>query len=145
MKVASESVGADGLVLGLDIKSIAPVAENTLTFLGDAFDSNIQDEVMEILPRKADVVLSDLAPSVTGVWQIDHLKQTDLVSRVIDLMPYILRHEGSAVLKVFEGEATKSIFNRVKDIFRKVFISKPPASRGKSSEVYFVCLNYRPD
>ncbi|MFQ6134298.1 MAG: SAM-dependent methyltransferase [Nitrososphaerales archaeon] len=144
MQVSSERVGPEGLVLGVDLKRIKPVAGNTLTLTGDVFDPKVQDEMLKILPRKADVVLSDLAPDVTGVWQIDHLRQMDMVSRVVDLMPYILCLGGSAVLKVFEGEATKSMFKRVTGIFDRVFISKPPASRGKSSEVYFVCLNYRP-
>ncbi len=130
--------------MGLDLKSITPVAENTQTVTGDVFDPKIQDEILKILPRKADIVLSDLSPDVTGVWQIDHLRQIDMVSRVVDLMPYMLRPGGSAVLKVFEGEATRDMFKKVSGVFKRVIISKPPASRGKSSECYFVCVNHRP-
>lgn len=143
MQVSSKKVGSEGLVLGLDLKPIEPVAANTLTITGDVFDSKVQDEVLKSIPRKADVVLSDLAPDVMGVWQLDHLRQIDMVSKVMDLMPNLLRLGGSSVLKVFEGEATRSMLKRVEEVFDKVSVSKPPASRGKSSEVYFVCIGYR--
>ena len=66
-----------------------------------------------------------------------------MVLKVIDLLPKILQIKGSVVLKIFEGEEARSIFDKVKEMFFKVDISKPPASRGQSSEVYFVCLRYR--
>lgn len=90
------------------------------------------------------MILSDLAPDVTGVWQIDHLRQIDLEAKVVDFMPDLLRRGGSAVLKIFEGEATNQFHRQVKGVFEKVFIAKPPASRGQASEMYLVALGYRP-
>lgn len=90
------------------------------------------------------MILSDLAPDVTGVWQIDHLRQIDLAAKVVDFMPDLLRRGGSAVLKIFEGEATNQFHRQVKGVFEKVFIAKPPASRGQASEMYLVALGYRP-
>tara|TARA_B100001971_G_C18180658_1_gene532570 strand:+ start:455 stop:1060 length:606 start_codon:yes stop_codon:yes gene_type:complete len=143
MQVSSERVGANGLVLGIDLKRVTPFAENTKTLTYDIFDPAICEDILRILPRKADVVLSDLAPDIIGVWQVDHLRQIDMVLKVVDLLPHILQLNGSTILKIFEGESTRSIIDTVKGIFGKVHISKPPASRGKSSEFYLVCEKYR--
>jgi 23S rRNA (uridine2552-2'-O)-methyltransferase len=143
MQISSEKVGEKGLVLGIDLRRVSPFAENTIILTYDIFDPNISEKILSHLPRKADVVLSDLSPDIIGVWQVDHLRQIDMVLKVVDLLPHILQLNGSAILKIFEGEATRSFLSTVNDIFSKVHISKPPASRNKSSELYLVCKNYR--
>jgi 23S rRNA (uridine2552-2'-O)-methyltransferase len=143
LQVSSEKVGRNGFVIGIDLKQIKPIAENTRILVGDVLTPEFADDVLKMIPRKADVILSDLAPDVTGVWQIDHLRQIDLVSKVVDLMPGLLHRGGSAVMKVFEGEETNQFYHRAKGLFEKVFIAKPPASRGQSSEMYLVALGYR--
>ena len=143
MQISSERVGEKGLVLGIDLKCVTPFAENTMILTYDIFGPAISEKILSILPRKADVVLSDLSPDIIGVWQVDHLRQIDMVLKVVDLLPHILQLNGSAILKIFEGEATRSFLSTVNDIFSKVHISKPPASRNKSSELYLVCKNYR--
>ncbi len=143
MQASSKKVGPEGLVLGVDTRFIPTIAENTFTIKNDIFNETIVDDLKKLLVHKSDVVLSDLAPDVTGIWQIDHLKQIDLVSRVVELLPTLLRPGGSVVMKIFEGEATKSILKKIRRIFDKVLIYKPPASRSPSSELYFVCLNYQ--
>jgi|TARA_B100000315_G_C14519587_1_gene560875 23S rRNA (uridine2552-2'-O)-methyltransferase len=143
MQISSERIGSNGIVLGIDLRRITPFAENTKILTHDIFDPIICEEILRILPRKANVVLSDLAPDIIGVWQVDHLKQIDMVLKVVDLLPQILQLNGTAILKIFEGESTQSFLNRVRRIFHKVHISKPPASRGKSSELYLVCEKYR--
>ena len=143
MQISSEKVGEKGLVLGIDLRRVSPFAENTIILTYDIFDPNISEKILSHLPRKADVVLSDLSPDIIGVWQVDHLRQIDMVLKVVDLLPHILQLNGNAILKIFEGEATRSFLSTVNDIFSEVHISKPPASRNKSSELYLVCKNYR--
>ena len=143
MQISSEKVGEKGLVLGIDLRRVSPFAENTIILTYDIFDPNISEKILGHLPRKADVVLSDLSPDIIGVWQVDHLRQIDMVLKVVDLLPHILQLNGNAILKIFEGEATRSFLSTVNDIFSKVHISKTPASRNKSSELYLVCKNYR--
>lgn len=142
MQVASNKVGPIGVVLGIDIKKIFPIS-NTVSLELDVFDSEISNKIMKIIPEKADVVLSDIAPDIIGVWQVDHLKQIDMVLKIIDLFPIILKPGGNVVLKIFEGESTRDTLDHVRKIFQKVHISKPAASRGKSSELYFICLGYK--
>jgi len=144
LQVTSEKIGRNGLVIGIDIDPIKPISENIHILVGDVLAPETKDELLKLLPRKADVILSDLAPDVTGVWQIDHLRQIDLASKVVDLMPDLLRRGGAAVMKVFEGEETNRFHHQVRGVFEKVFTAKPPASRGQASEMYLVALGYRP-
>jgi 23S rRNA (uridine2552-2'-O)-methyltransferase len=145
MQVSTKKVGERGLVIAVDLTPVKPIDENTVILTADVLAPETRDRLLEILPREADLILSDLAPSVTGIWQMDHLRQIDLSSRVVDLMPSLLRRGGSAILKVFEGEETNQLTRKVKGSFNKVSIAKPPASRGQSSEIYLVALDFRAD
>lgn len=143
MQIASNKVGDQGVVLGIDLKYISPISNNTQSLVLDIFEKGIDNVIIKHLPHKADVVLSDLAPDIIGVWQVDHLKQIDMVLKVIELFPYILKPRGNVVIKIFEGEETRNTLIKIRKMFNNVHISKPPASRGKSSELYFVCLRYK--
>jgi 23S rRNA (uridine2552-2'-O)-methyltransferase len=90
---------------------------------------------------KADVVLSDLAPNVSGVWDIDHARQISLSTIAFGFARQMLRVGGSAVFKVFEGEMLNEFRLKLKNSFSKVILSKPSASRQESSELYVVCLD----
>lgn len=91
----------------------------------------------------ADAVLSDLAPNVSGMWDVDHARQIDLTRNALALAKQVLREGGSAVFKVFEGEFLRELKGEVAASFEKVLVSKPTASRQQSSELYLVCLNFR--
>jgi len=141
LEVASKEVG-DGCVIGIDKKPVKTQLENVKILTIDVFDSDAESKILAILPRKANVVLSDLSPNISGVWEVDHAKQIDLCRRVIELLPRILTRGGSIVLKVFEGPHLKEFVNQVGKSFGYVNIVKPPASRTASSELYMVCKNY---
>lgn len=143
LQVCSERVGASGFTVGVDLREVKPVSGNVATIKGDITDPTVEDDIVKRMPRKADVILSDISPNISGVWSLDHLKQIDLTLKVVSLMPLFLRRGGSAVLKVFEGESTEDVLKSVKQIFDRVSIVKPPASRSKSSELFLVCVGYR--
>ncbi|MCX8191866.1 MAG: RlmE family RNA methyltransferase, partial [Nitrososphaerales archaeon] len=143
LQVASKAVGKDGFVLGIDLKRVEGIEGNVSTIVADVMNGDIDKMVLSKLPRMADVVLSDLAPKISGVWELDHIKQIDLTRRVISILPQILRRGGSAILKVFEGEMFNDIVKEVEKMFKVVRIIKPKASRSKSSEVYLLCTDFR--
>ncbi|MCS7116954.1 MAG: RlmE family RNA methyltransferase [Nitrososphaerales archaeon] len=143
LQVASKAVGKDGFVLGIDLKRVEGIEGNVSTIVADVMNGDIDKMVLSKLPRMADVVLSDLAPKVSGVWELDHIKQIDLTRRVVSILPQILRRGGSAILKVFEGEMFNDIVKEVEKVFKVVRIIKPKASRSKSSEVYLLCTDFR--
>ncbi|MEM3426899.1 MAG: RlmE family RNA methyltransferase [Nitrososphaerales archaeon] len=145
LQVASKKVGSEGLVVGVDIKEIQYVAKNVSTIRMDVFSSDLVEAVASSTNGKVDVILSDLSPNVSGVWELDHSRQIDLTRRVLSLMPHLLKPSGSAVLKVFDGEDLPVIKSQLRKMFEKVDITKPLASRGQSSELYFVCKNYKPE
>ncbi|MEM3652143.1 MAG: RlmE family RNA methyltransferase [Nitrososphaerales archaeon] len=145
LQVASKRVGSEGLVVGVDIKEIQYVAKNVSTIRMDVFSSDLVEAVASSTNGKVDVILSDLSPNVSGVWELDHSRQIDLTRRVLSLMPHLLKPSGSAVLKVFDGEDLPVIKSQLRKMFEKVDITKPLASRGQSSELYFVCKNYKPE
>ena len=119
-----------------------PVAGATI-LEGSIDDPAAVAKIIEELGERADVVLSDLAPNVSGMWEVDHARQIDLTRSALALARQVLREGGSAVFKVFEGEFMKELKGEMAASFGKVLVSKPTASRQESSELYLVCLNFR--
>ena len=142
LQVAMKEVGLSGKVVGLDLKTVAPVAGATI-LQGSIEDPNMLSKIAEILGCKADIVLSDLAPNVSGVWELDHARQLSLSTIAFDFAQQILRVGGIAVFKVFEGEMLNDFRLKLRNSFGKVNLSKPLASRQESSELYIVCLDLR--
>ncbi len=142
VQVATELAGQNRVV-GIDLKAVEPVAGATI-LQGSIDDPAAVARIIETLGgEKADVILSDLAPNVSGIWEIDHAKQIDLTRSALFLAKKVLRAGGSAVFKVFEGEFLAELKKETAASFAKVLISKPTASRQESSELYLVCLNFR--
>ncbi|HEY7507870.1 MAG TPA: RlmE family RNA methyltransferase [Nitrososphaera sp.] len=139
VQVATEI--SNGRVVGIDIKPVEPVQGATI-LQGSIDDPIAVARIIETLGEKADVVLSDLAPNVSGMWEVDHARQIDLTRNALALARQILKPGGSAVFKVFEGEFLSELKKEMATSFSKVLISKPTASRQESSELYLVCLNF---
>ena len=143
LAVVCNQVGPQGFALGVDIRPSDNLPKNANIAVLDVTSDTFEESILNLLPRTADVILSDLSPNITGIWQMDHLKQIDLTKHVTKLFPNILAPEGSAVLKIFEGEARKDLVDSIRLDFDRVEISKPLASRNASSEFYLVCRDYR--
>lgn len=90
-----------------------------------------------------DLVMSDLAPNITGTKAIDQPRSMHLAELALDTAQKVLRPNGSFVCKLFQGEGSEEFVARVRQSFQKVRIIKPKASRPGSSEVYLVARNYR--
>ncbi len=143
LQVASSKVGSRGLVIGIDVRRLDYNAENVKVVQGSIEDNSIIDRLKELLNNKADLILSDVSPNLSGIWSLDHARQIHLSSRVLAIADAILKVNGNAVLKVFDGDMLKDFINDAKARFRYVRIYKPKASRKESSELYLVCLGYR--
>jgi 23S rRNA (uridine2552-2'-O)-methyltransferase len=142
LQVAMKEVGSSGKIIGVDLKPVTPVAGATI-LQGSIEDPNVLSEIAEILGCKADVVLSDMAPNVSGVWDIDHARQISLSTIALGFVQQVLRVGGSSVFKVFEGDMLKEFKSELGKSFGKVLLSKPSASRQESSELYIVCLDFK--
>jgi 23S rRNA (uridine2552-2'-O)-methyltransferase len=143
LQVATKIVGDSGKVIGIDLKPVEPVP-GAVAIQGSIEDPGMMDKVAFMLGGKADVVLSDIAPNVSGVWDVDHARQISLTAAALLFARNVLRAGGSAVFKVFEGEMLNEMRAELKKSFGRVLLSKPTASRQESSELYVVCLEFRP-
>jgi 23S rRNA (uridine2552-2'-O)-methyltransferase len=143
LQVCSRLAGDAGVVVGIDLHEIRLKDKNVRTLRMDVHDPKIAETTLALLGGMADVVLSDLAPSVSGIWDLDHMRQIDMTTRVLELCGSLLRPRGYAFIKVFEGERTREI----RDEFRRRFADfkplKPMASRSESSELYYFCKGWR--
>ena len=142
LQVAIKEVGSCGKVIGIDLKEVKPL-EGAIILHGNIEDHGIIDGVIKILNSKADVVLSDLSPNVSGIWGIDHARQISLTKSAFSVAQKILKENGNAIFKVFEGDLLNEVKDDLNSNFHKVLLTKPGASRQQSSELYIVCLKFR--
>lgn len=142
LQVATKEVGPTGKVVGIDIKPVEPVP-SAVVLQGSIEDPAMLEKVAVALDGKADLVLSDLAPNVSGMWEIDHARQISLSTIALDFARRVLRNGGSAVFKVFEGDMLKDFKAELGKVFDRVLLSKPSASRQQSSELYIICLHFK--
>jgi len=144
LQVAREIVGDKGFVLGLDLVKIKPLGfPNVYIIVGDVKDPEITRRIKAVLPRLADVVLSDVSPNISGVWEVDHARQIELAECSLQIAVSILGPKGYFFVKVFMGEMFNSYLNQVKKYFSSVRVFKPKASRAESAEIYVLALEYK--
>jgi 23S rRNA (uridine2552-2'-O)-methyltransferase len=144
MQVASQLVGDDGAVVGVDLHEVRVGGKNLKAIEMDVHDPKVKQKVLDALGGMADVALSDLAPSVSGVWELDQGRQVDLTLRVLELLESILKTDGAAFFKLFEGERSQEVRDEFRRHFRIVRTIKPAASRSVSAELYYYCEGWRP-
>src|SRR5208282_3862599 len=91
-----------------------------------------------------DLVLSDLSPRISGAYATDHARSVDLVRQALALAVRVLRPGGAFAAKVFDGDLLDALEEEIARPFARVHRTKPPASRGASSEMYLVGVGFRP-
>ena len=142
MQTALKAVGDEGFVLGVDLNIVEPFdAENSRSIVLDITEREVVDVVRGFLPGGwADVVVSDVSPNISGVWEVDHARQVDLARRSLYVAACVLKRGGNFFVKVFQGDLLSVFASEVKGEFRSVRFLKPKASRKKSSELFVLCL-----
>ncbi|RLG91944.1 MAG: 23S rRNA (uridine(2552)-2'-O)-methyltransferase [Candidatus Hecatellales archaeon] len=144
LQVASRLVGVKGKVLGVDVKEVKPLQLPNVQFLReDVLDENLPKKIMGLMGGRVDVVLSDLAPSVSGVWEVDHARQLDLASSALNIAKSVLKDKGTFFVKVFDGPYLKEFIDEMKKHFCRVKILKPKASRAESAELYLLGCGFK--
>ncbi len=137
-------VGSRGFVLGVDLKPIHPIDQsNVRTFIGDVTDPQTVEQIRELLPRPADAVISDVSPSISGVWELDHARQIDFARQSLRIATSVLRPKGNFFVKVFQGDMLNDFVREVKRHFAFVKLIKPKASRARSAELYVLGMSLR--
>jgi len=144
IQAARKIVGEEGFILGVDIKPIEPFEEeNIITIVADITDPKTIETIKNLLPRPADVVISDVSPKISGIWEVDHARQIDLALSSMKIACGVLKPRGNFFVKVFEGDMLKDFLDKLKKRFSVVKLVKPKASRAKSSELYILALGLK--
>ncbi len=139
MQAARKIVGDKGFVLGVDIEFSEPLGfPNVQTLIGDITNPQIIENIRDHLPRRADVVISDVSPNISGVWELDHTRQIDLAQRSLLISKSVMKTGGNLFVKVFFGDMLKDFVREVKRNFDFAKLIKPKASRAKSAEIYIL-------
>ena len=142
-QVVSEKIGNSGVIVASDILPMDSVAG--VEFVqGDFTSEQVLDEILTIVHgRPFDLVISDMAPNMSGVKAVDIPKAMYLVELALDLASQVLKKEGCFVAKVFHGEGFDTLLKDIKASFKKVVIRKPDASRSRSRETYIVAKGFK--
>jgi len=145
IQAARKIVGKTGFVLGVDLKPIAPFPQEYVrTIVADFTEPETLQHILTFLPRKPDVVISDAAPNISGVWDVDQARQIDLANQALHLALKLLRPRGNLFVKVFEGDLLNGFIATIKRYFEIVKFIKPKASRAKSSEMFLLAMQMKP-
>ncbi len=133
-----------GTIIALDLLEFEPI-DGVEFILGDFREDAVLAELeARVAGRPVDVVLSDMAPNLSGIAASDAARMADLVEIAIDFAGKHLRPDGALVCKVFHGSGYSQLVERFKARFRVVKAIKPKASRAKSSETFLVGLGLKP-
>jgi 23S rRNA (uridine2552-2'-O)-methyltransferase len=144
IQAARKIVGTKGFVLGVDLKHIEPFSQsNVRTIIGDINEQETIEEIVNMLPRKANVVISDASPNISGIWEVDHARQIDLAHQALTIALKTLGPFGNFFVKVFQGDMLDSYIKKVKNHFETVKVIKPKASRAKSSEIFILGMSLK--
>jgi 23S rRNA (uridine2552-2'-O)-methyltransferase len=138
-QVAAERVRPGGKVIAVDLLDIAPMSGVTV-LKGDFREVEL---LAPLGGARADVVLSDLSPNLSGIANVDQARYAELVAGALDFCKKALKPGGVFLLKAFHGEAFDEVVQRLKHEFGTVAVRKPGASRGESKETYLLCRNPR--
>ncbi|WP_024851448.1 23S rRNA (uridine(2552)-2'-O)-methyltransferase RlmE [Hydrogenovibrio kuenenii] len=134
----SNQIGEEGRVYALDILPVEPFAG--VTFIqGDFREDEVYQGLLDALEgRDVDLVMSDMAPNMTGNKGVDIPKSMYLVELCVELADQVLKPGGDLLMKVFQGEGYDQLLNTLKQNYQKVLTRKPKASRPRSKEVYLL-------
>ena len=138
-QIALEYIGEDGKLVGVDLQHILPL-KGAQFLQGDIRESETRKELEKLVP-KADVVLSDMSPNLSGNYSVDQARSVELASFALKIASE--RKANSFVVKVFEGSDFQDFRKAVIDEFGSVRTLSPEASRKQSSEVYLIAKRKR--
>lgn len=148
LEVAAGLVGPGGRVVGVDRAEVDPEIPlvQVETLVGDLTAADIADRLRESLGAdRADVVLSDAAPKLTGIRETDRANEERLLEAIEGLLPQLLRVGGSLLIKILEGPEAQRIDRRIRARFDRAKTLKLQSTRKGSSERYLIARGYRGD
>jgi 23S rRNA (uridine2552-2'-O)-methyltransferase len=143
LQVAARHVGPSGIVVGIDRQPIDALAErHVVTICGDVTNAAVQAQAQALCGGKADVLLSDLAPKLSGVKARDDAREKALAECVLGFAAQVLKPGGTLVVKRFMGPDLHPYLEELRTLFQKVRTVRPEATRKHSAEVYAIASGF---
>jgi 23S rRNA (uridine2552-2'-O)-methyltransferase len=141
-QVAAKRVGAKGRVVAIDLLEMEPIPG--VHFLrGDFSAETGLDALAHVLGGKADVVLSDMAPNMSGIAMSDQARSMELAEIACEFALLHLKRQGAFMVKIFQGAGYDEYLKSLRRRFEKVVVRKPEASRDESAEQYLLARNLK--
>lgn len=142
-QVAAELVGDKGVVIASDILPMDPLAG--VTFIqGDFTEDEVFRQILDaVAGRPVDLVISDMAPNMSGVKDVDQPRAIYLVELAIDMAAQVLKPGGNFLAKVFQGEGFDQVLAELRKQYQQVITRKPDSSRARSRETYLLAKGFR--
>lgn len=142
-EIASELIGDKGHIFALDILPMEPVPR--VTFIqGDFTESETFEKLIQLIDnRKVDLVISDIAPNISGMNEVDQPRAMYVAELAADFATNTLKQGGVFLVKVFQGEGFDNFLKAVRQNYSKVQIRKPKSSRARSKEVYILAKCFK--
>jgi 23S rRNA (uridine2552-2'-O)-methyltransferase len=142
-QIAVPLVGNSGAVIALDILPMEPMDGVTI-IQGDFTEQDVHEQLLATINgRGVDLVISDMAPNISGLKAVDQPRAMYLAELALDLARDVLKTGGDFLCKVFQGEGFDAYLRDTRESFDKVLIRKPKSSRSKSREVYILARGFR--
>lgn len=142
-QVAAELLGDKGTIIASDILPMDALA-NVQFIQGDFTEDEVFENIMAAVnDSPVDLVISDMAPNMSGMKDIDQPRSMYLVELAVDLAKQVLVGDGVFLAKVFQGEGFQELQQDLRQYFKQVLIRKPAASRARSSEVYVLAKGFK--
>lgn len=143
LQVAAQHVGPTGRVIGVDLQRIEPLPErNVVTVRGDLTAAEVQAQVQSLCDGKADVVLSDLAPKLSGIKARDEAQAQALADCVVSFAKQVLKPGGTLVVKLFMSGDLHGYLAQLRELFQEVKTTRPEATRKASAELYAIARGF---
>lgn len=143
LQLIAEVIGPKGIAVGIDIKPIKhPFPGNVVTLERDVFGAGLLEELAGAY-APFDVVLSDMAPSTTGIRSADSARSALLFEQAFAMTLKLVRPQGHFLAKIFQGSEFNELLAMAKKHFQRVKVVKPEASRRDSREIYILAMGYR--
>ena len=140
---AAQTLKGQGRIVALDILPMDPL-EGVEFIQGDFMSDEVLQSLRERLKgEKVDLVMSDIAPNMSGVGDVDQARAMYLAELGLEFAREALRHGGSFLVKVFQGQGFQEYLKALRADFHEVTARKPKSSRARSPEVYLLARNYR--
>jgi len=141
---AARIVGNEGRLIAVDLLAVEPIAG--VEFIqGDFREGETLDQILDLIDRQRfDLVLSDMAPNISGIDTVDQPKSVYLAELAFELARENLNQDGCFVVKLFQGEGFEALTSTFRLAFKSVKYRKPKASRARSREIYAICCGLKP-